>query len=263
MDTLPIDLINLPSAFLSLSEQVALSLFFKSIPEPRQCNNLAEAVSTNNWGYINDIPRWFERYGYHPPGIGQADPAIRYIWLRSIKYLNGFTVSPDYGPPLSLFDLLPFSNFLSPLNNTGTFDTDFYLKRCRETFREAKQPVVLPLVEHTPKAMHTYKGKDYWRYEPVVGSVCSMLENGFGNGSCSSWVVTDVIRTKTKEQKIKEIMISRITFVNSTTVTYDNSVPKMTCKFYSKDAQWSNPNYRDFWALHFDNFVFCDPGFIK
>lgn len=260
MDTLPTDLLALSSAFLSSIEQESFSLFFKCIPEPRACNNLLEAVSTDNWGYINNIPRHF--LGPNSLLVYSIN-TIRIMLAQAEKYLNGVKLDPNYGPPLSLLDCLPFSYYLSPHNNMGSFDLDFHLKRCRETFREAKQPIVLPLVEHTPKVMYVYKGREEWRYEPVVGSICSMTENGFGDGSSSSWVVTDVIRTKTKEKKIKEIRIAMITFINSTTVVYDDNTPKMTCKFYQKDGGWSNPDYRNFWSLQFDNFVFYDPGFIK
>lgn len=252
METLPTDLLNLVSAFLSSSEQFFLSSHIKHIPEPRQSNNMLDALSTNNWGYI--IGNAGEILGT----VCYWDDDLGIILIKYTERLKELKIDSNYGPPLSLLKY----------NRISMND---YLRGCSETFQEAKEPISLPLVEYTPKAIYTTpRGKSRWRYEPVVGSVCAIYHYTNRGCECSSWVVTDIIKTKTKD-KIKEIKIARITFINSTTVVYDNLSPKMACKFYTSDWEWSNPDLRlntkingelqySLGRLDFNQFCFYSPA---
>lgn len=230
MNTLERDLINLLSAFLSSTEEDPLSLFCKYIVEPRPCNNLAEALHTNNWNYINELihPIFEKDKHYYVEG--------RILLETSRRSLSKFKFDPTYGPPLSILD----SMFITMRNN------EHYLERCRNTFREANEPVVLPLVDHTPKVMHVCGGKKYWAHEPVVGSICSTIYNG----NYCSLIVTDVVKA------MEEILVSKITFINSTTVVYDNIIPKVSCKFSIEKRRWYNSDLTQNWELTFDMFIF-------
>lgn len=250
MNTLPTDLVRLVEQFFNYIELATLS----SSEQPRRCNTATEAIMTNNWPYINSLQGYGCEHVQVSPSIYQV-PMKQFIrdtkmLLEFKKYIN--QLDPNYGPPLSL------------LQSYGTFfmTKENYMIRCKSSFKEAIKPVSLPLVIHTPMAIYKFRNKEDLRYEPVVGSVCAINRSGYGDGSCDSWVVTNVITTKTKERKIKEILLSRITFINSTSVVYDADKPKLTCKFYTDVWDWSSPMSRRIWTLDFDRYVFDEDGYI-
>lgn len=244
MDTLPSDLVKLVEQFFNYVELASLL----SSEQPRRCNTLTEAIMTDNWPYINSINR--HRHVQVSKGVYKVSMKQ---FVRDKKMVSNYKkyisdLDPNYGPPLSLLELYTYTSITK----------EKYIDGCKSSFKEATKPITLPLVIHTPIILY----KENLTYAPVVGSVCSINRSGYGDGSCDSWVVTDVIMTKTKQPKIKEILLSRITFINSTSVVYDADKPKLTCKFYAADWGWSNPNSRRIWSLDFDQYVFDEDGYI-
>lgn len=219
MNTVPDDLLKLLVKITNLKELVSYSLFFQNIEQPKRCNNLIEAIMTDNWPQINShgelIPVGLKCYRL----VATEKTIIEYK-----KYIENLNINSNYGPPLSLLHQHVIT----------TFTKDRYLDNCGRVFKNAEDPITIPLVIHTPVVYHNGMWNKL-RYEPLVGSVCSIDR---GNGEFDSSVVTDVILTKGKEKRVKEFVISRITFINSTTVVYDSKQPKILCRFYPSVWGW-------------------------
>lgn len=231
MNTLSGDLLKLLAKVANAEELVSYSLFFMNVEQPKRCNNFIEAIMTDNWPQINS----------HGIIISYGLALTEKTIAEYKKYIENIDVNPNYGPPLSLLHLYV----------VRTFTKDRYLDRCGRAFKNAEDPITIPLIIHTPIVYHKYGVWNELRYEPVVGSVCSIDQ---GNGIFNSSVVTNVILTKGKEKRVKEIMISRITFINSTSVVYDSKQPQILCRFYPSAWGWFSVGNNS--RLVFDRYTF-------
>lgn len=244
MNTLLDDILSLCDGVLDHRERVHLSLYFKSIQKPQRCNNFIEAVLTNNWSYMRS-------YGTSPPPTGSIlilnrrarqthsyrVPDSRIINTR--KYIEEFQMDPSYGPPFSLlaFDFIGLDDNITK---------EQYSLGCKSTFKEAQKPITLPLVVHTPFTYVNPRENSYQQvFNPVVGSICSINRKK----PQGSWVVVKV--------KNDKIYLSKITFINSTTVTYDGNVDLVEYKLYLPSYEWAKSDKdRKKEAVLFDRYTF-------
>lgn len=245
MNTLPNDILGLSDRFLDHQQRIYLSLYFDAIQKPQRCNNFIEAVLTNNWSYIRT-------YGVSPSSGGKIilmiNRGVRQThsyWIpnwkivNARKYIEEFQMDPSYGPPFSLLEF----DFIGLADN---ITKEQYLLGCKSTFKEAQNPITLPLVVHTPFTYVNTGGNCYTQvFNPVVGSICSIHRKK----PQGSWVVVKVKKDK--------MYLSKITFISSTTVSYDGNADLVEYKLYRPSYEWAKSDKdRKKENILFDRYIF-------
>lgn len=239
MNTLPSDLLNL---VYKLSSSLEYYYFGK---DPVRCNNIREALITNNWQYINfcikplhklDIYRRFN----NPDKYLERCTTTKSIHLQ-IRKIQDFINRLSISVPHSIWSIDEKS-----LEYTQK-DYDMWLKSSFE--KRCVEPVILKLVEHTP--FQCLSSGLLITHQPQVGSVCSTTDLY----TVYNYVVVNV-------RSHLEVYVARITHIDKTTVAYDNHTIKKVAKFISSVGGWRlynnlSDNYGE--EIIFDRYKFNKP----
>ena len=230
MNTLPLDLLRLLDSFSDYRLRSNLSLNYEVFEVPVRCNNLKEAIATDNWCYINTYfytknPSKFELVHEYTG----SNNMHQYTLSSMLQIINNtkelmFTIDPNYGPPHSLFKI-----------RSGKLHCQYVLG---SLYR--KQPttsITLPLITHTPIVYEC----GVLRYTLVIGSICI---NDIGK----NFVVIKY------EENENIALIAPITFINSLVVKYDHSAEVITLHFVQDYKRWYNK--RGSAVFNFDRFIF-------
>ena len=231
MDTLPLDLHRLLDNFSDYGLRSTLSLHSMWFDIPVRCNNLKEAIMTDNWCYINTYfyapnPTRFELVHEHR----QLSPFYKHSLsdfinkLEITKKTMIFDIDPNYGPPHCLF-------------NNKRLDKNSYLREVDKlTIKPSTTTITLSLITHTPIICDTGK----LRYQPVVGCICS-------NELVTNYVVVECTGI---------ILIAPITFISSSIVQYDDDTDKIEIHFDHMYRKWSDVNGHQYYE--FDRLILGD-----
>lgn len=246
MNTLPLDLLNLIYEFSSSLE------YYYFGKDPTRCNNVREALITNNWQYINfcikpchksDIFEFMDNPDKSLENHKTLKGKLKAI--RKVRsFINKITIQPNIGPPHSIWAID---------DDTLKYDQKEYDIRLRSSLDgTCLEPIVLKLVEHTPfQDLTTNKYDEHITHRPQVGSVCS---------TTSSYTRLNYVVVSIRNHI--EVSVARITHIDKTTVTYDNYTVKPVAKFISSRNRWklfSTPTDKYGQEVIFDQYRFNRP----
>lgn len=233
MDTLPLDLLRLLDCFSDYGLRSTLSLNYESFNVPMRCNNLKEAIATNNWCYINthfytSKPSRFElAHEYKNSKNMYQYPLSMVVDIIDETKKLIFEIDPNYGPPHSLFKS----------RGLGKESYQSELRKLDQRY-ENTTPITLPLITHTPIAHKNGK----LCYCPVVGSICSHIVTNF------------VVIRHIDEKNIT--LIKPVIFINSSIVKYDYHAKIVALHFNKDSKKWYNKRFSG--NFEFDQFAIFD-----